>query len=73
MERTLENLKPGEKARIVRIEDMSLAPKLLEMGCVPGESVEIKAIAPLGCPIAIEISGYLLSMRKTEAHHIIIA
>jgi len=44
----------------------------MEMGCLPGEVVEFIKTAPLGCPIEISISGYLLSMRKSEAEKVII-
>jgi len=37
------------------------------MGCLPGEKIKLTKIAPLGDPIAIEVSGYELSMRKQEA------
>jgi ferrous iron transport protein A len=39
----------------------------MEMGCIPGESVSVENIAPLGDPISIKVAGYLLSMRKDEA------
>jgi ferrous iron transport protein A len=39
----------------------------MEMGCIPGEIVELSRKAPLGDPIAITISGYQLSLRKSEA------
>lgn len=40
------------------------------MGCVPGETVKIEKIAPMGDPICIIVAGYNLSLRKTEADHI---
>ena len=40
------------------------------MGCLPGEIVTLELIAPLGDPIAINIGGYLLSLRKQEAQYI---
>lgn len=70
MEKSVIDLVPGEKAVIIGIEDSELMPKLLEMGCVPGEELELTKIAPLGCPLAIYISGYELSLRKTEAQQI---
>ncbi len=68
--RTLDQLRMGEQAVIVRIMNSEIAPKLLEMGCTPGENVKLQHIAPMGCPIAIEISGYILSMRMAEAKQI---
>jgi ferrous iron transport protein A len=63
----LASLIPGEKAIIEAFTDAELSLKLLEMGCTPGEEVELDKIAPLGDPIAINISGYVLSLRKAEA------
>ncbi len=69
---TLANLIPGKKGIIHGFTDDELSLKLMEMGCLPGEVVEFIKTAPLGCPIEISISGYLLSMRKSEAEKVII-
>jgi len=45
----------------------------LEMGCTPGEVIEIDRIAPLGDPIAVLVSGYLLSLRKADAATIMVS
>lgn len=71
--RTLAQLKPGESAEIVKFTDDFLALKFIEMGCLPGEKIHFEQVAPLGCPIAVQIGGYKLSMRKTEAATIIVA
>lgn len=63
----LSDLKRGDKAIIDSFTDYEASLKLLEMGCIPGEQVEVIRIAPLGDPIAILVAGYLLSMRKDEA------
>jgi ferrous iron transport protein A len=42
------------------------------MGCTPGEIVTVDNIAPMGDPIAIFISGYLLSLRKQEASTVLV-
>ena len=42
------------------------------MGCVPGEPVMVQMIAPLGDPIAIQIAGYNLSIRKKDADNILV-
>lgn len=72
MTRTLDSLHRGESARIESFTDDFLSLKFIEMGCLPGEKVVLKNVAPLGCPIAIEVAGYLLSMRKQEASTIVI-
>ena len=70
--KTLAQLAIGEQGIIHSFTDDEMSLKLLEMGCTPGEKVEISNIAPLGDPIAISVSGYLLSMRKAEASTILI-
>jgi ferrous iron transport protein A len=68
----LSQLAPGERATIVSFTDLDMSVKLMEMGCLPGEVVEIERFAPMGCPIAIRVAGYQLCLRKSEASIIII-
>ena len=68
----LAELKQGEEGIIDSFSDTEMSLKLMEMGCVPGEKVFVERSAPLGDPIAISISGYLLSVRKEEADTVII-
>lgn len=63
----LSELKRGEKAIIDSFSDDELSLKLFEMGCIPGEQVEMLRIAPMGDPVAVSIAGYVLSLRKDEA------
>ena len=69
---TLDTLKIGQKAIIKSFTDSFLSLKLVEMGCLPGETVKLTNIAPLGDPVAIEIAGYQLSLRKQEASTVVI-
>ncbi len=69
---TLDTLKPGQTATIQEFTDNFLSLKFIEMGCLPGEKLKVSFIAPLGDPIAIEVSGYLLSLRKQEAATIVV-
>ena len=64
---TLADLDLGEYAVIDSFTDKEISIKLLEMGCLPGEKISVVRFAPLGDPIAVSVSGYLLSMRKDEA------
>ncbi len=68
----LSQLSPGQKATIVSFTDAEMSVKLMEMGCLPGEVVEIERCAPLGCPIAIRVAGYQLCLRISEAAVIVI-
>ena len=69
---TLDNLKLGQSATVREFTDDFLSLKLTEMGCFPGEVVKLTNIAPFWDPIAIEVSGYQLSLRKQEAHTVIV-
>ena len=60
----------GTKAVIHRQEDSEFRLTLMEMGCIPGEPVCVEMVAPLGDPLAIQIAGYYLSIRKSEAENI---
>ena len=72
MSQHLAELKAGESATILSFTDLEMSLKFLEMGCIPGEIVSMERVAPLGDPIAVFVSGYLLSMRKAEAETILI-
>jgi len=69
---TLASMKLGDRAVIDSFTDKEMSLKLLEMGCTPGQIVRVDNIAPLGDPIAIFISGYLLSLRKREADTVLV-
>ncbi|MEW6467937.1 MAG: FeoA family protein [Bacteroidota bacterium] len=64
---TLAHLKKGQQAIIESLAETEFSLKLMEMGCVPGETVRLEKVAPLGDPIAVLVSGYTLSLRKAEA------
>ncbi len=66
----LSEIKKNELGIIQEIEEGRLSLRLMEMGCVIGEEVKLKATAPLGDPIAIDVAGYSLSLRKKDASKI---
>ena len=68
----LSDIAIGEEYIIDSINDDELAQKLLEMGCTPGEKVVVERKAPFNDPIAIVVSGFMLSLRKQDASKIIV-
>lgn len=68
----LSELKVGSSAVIKSFESNDIFLKLMEMGCVPGETIKIEQVAPLGDPISISVSGYNLSLRLDEAQNIFV-
>jgi ferrous iron transport protein A len=72
MERKLSEIKVGEKVVIKSFQDDDIFLKLMEMGCLPGETITVDHIAPLKDPISIIVSGYRLSLRLNEAENVIV-
>lgn len=44
--------------------------RLREMGMLPGTRLKLVRTAPLGDPLEIEVRGYRLTLRRTEADEI---
>jgi ferrous iron transport protein A len=70
MAKRLSEVLVGVPLLIKYFEKDDIFLKLMEMGCVPGETIRIDHIAPLGDPISITVSGYNLSLRLNEAENI---
>ena len=68
----LSDIAIGKEYIIAAVNDDELAQKLLEMGCTPGEKVVVERKAPFNDPIAIVVSGFMLSLRKEDAQQIIV-
>jgi len=66
----LSDMKPGQEGIVRRFNNNEIFLKLMEMGCVPGETIIVEQIAPLGDPISVNVAGYHLSLRLNEAEHI---
>ena len=68
MDKALNEMKPGDRANILKISgNGALKKKLLDMGVLPGTIIETIRVAPLGDPVEIKIKGYNLTLRKEEA------
>jgi ferrous iron transport protein A len=69
---TLDTLKKGEIATIIDVSSKHIPLKLLEMGCLPGNSVQLVQLAPFADPMYLNINGSHLAIRKETAIHILI-
>jgi ferrous iron transport protein A len=47
-----------------------LGRRIRDMGLVPGTAVRVKGRAPLKDPVALELSGFVLTLRNNEADYI---
>ena len=64
----LMELKPGQKAKIVKIKGRgSTNKRIVDMGVEPGTMIEVERVAPPGDPVDVKVKGYHLSLRKDEA------
>ncbi len=71
MEMTLNHLKPGQKASIISIGGKgAIRRRLIDMGITPGTEVFMRKTSPFGDPMEINIRGYELCLRKTEAEQV---
>ena len=58
----------GQRGRIVEVTgDDAISVRLMEMGLIDGEEIQVLGFAPLGDPAEYLIRGYRLSLRKAEA------
>jgi ferrous iron transport protein A len=67
MHLTIADLKKGERGVIKDISSERVPLKLLEMGCLPGNTVELVQVAPFDDPMYLNINGSHLAIRKETA------
>ena len=67
MEQTLVDIANGETVKVLRVASSVLRVKLMEMGLIEGKKLHVLYRAPLGDPIAVDVDGYILSLRNDEA------
>ncbi len=64
---TVADLTQGQKGIIKSFSDDMLPVKLMELGCLPGNIVELIQIAPLNDPLYIDLSGSHIAIRRSMA------
>lgn len=68
MRKTVNELKIGEKAIVTGLGcSGALRRRIIDMGITPGAVVIMRKAAPMGDPIEINVRGYELSIRRSEA------
>jgi len=72
LEHTLADIQRGERVLITDVSSIHIPLKLLEMGCLPGNYVELVQVAPFHDPLYLNINGTHLAIRKEIASHILI-
>ncbi len=64
---TVAQLRRGQKGIIKEFADDILPIKLLELGCLPGNEIELVQVAPLNDPIYINVNGSHIAIRRAVA------
>lgn len=67
MKKSLSTYQIGQSGTVASIAKGDLYTKLIEMGLFAGKEIKVLFKAPFGDPIAVDIDGYVLSLRKEEA------
>ncbi len=69
----LSELAVGASATVREFPKASTAfIRLREMGLLAGTRVTLVRTAPLGDPLEIKLRGYHLTLRKSEAEHVLV-
>lgn len=72
MKLPLSKIANGEQVIVHEIEASELKVKLMEMGLVNGKRLTVLFRAPMSGPIAVDIDGYVLSLRVDEAELVLV-
>ena len=70
--RTLKQVKCGETVSVVKLTG-ALKRRIMDMGITKGTEIYVRKVAPLGDPVEVNVRGYELSIRKSEAENIQVA
>ena len=71
---TLDQMQQGQRARVESfVGDDVVLQRLMEMGLLEGEEIEVLAFAPMGDPVEIRLRDYRLSLRRTEAARVCVS
>ena len=67
---SIDLLKVWQKGTIVEELDTHVPVKLMEIGCLPGNEVELVQIAPLNDPLYFLVDGSRIAIRREMARYV---
>ena len=67
---SIDLLKVGQKGTIVEELHTHVPVKLMEIGCLPGNEVELVQIAPLNDPLYFLVDGSRIAIRREMARYV---
>ena len=69
--KTLKDAKVGETLKVVKLHGTgAVKRRIMDMGITNGVELYVRKVAPLGDPIELNLRGYELTVRKTDAEMI---
>lgn len=69
--KTLNDVSVGKTVKVVKLlGEGPLKRRIMDMGILKGTEITVVKIAPIGDPIEVNLRGYDLSIRKSEAANI---
>lgn len=70
----MDQLPLNSNGRIINInmDSLLIKRKLTDMGLIKGTEFKVEGQAPLGDPIRINLRGYNLAIRKSDAKNILV-
>lgn len=68
----LNNLPIGKLGKVEYIKDNHLKRRFLDLGIIPGTIIKTERHSPSGNPIAFNIRGTIIAIRKNESSNIIV-
>ena len=69
--KTLRDAKVGETVKVRKLHgEGAVKRRIMDMGITRGVEVYIRKVAPLGDPVEVNVRGYELSIRKSDAEMI---
>ncbi len=66
--KTLRTTAVGETVTVKKLRgEGAVKRRIMDMGITKGVTIYVRKVAPLGDPVEINVRGYELSLRKTDA------
>ena len=69
--KTLKDVKVGQTVNVKHLHgEGPVKRRIMDMGITKGVEIYVRKVAPLGDPMELNLRGYELSVRKTDAEMI---
>lgn len=69
--KTLKEVPVGAACRVVKLHgEGPVKRRIMDMGITKGVEIFVRKVAPLGDPMELNVRGYELSVRKSDAERI---